>query len=631
MALPIQTIRMSVFGSGNWSDQPDSLVGRAFEQVQGGFVQRNPVESPNLLNMDYYRQAIGKRLGSAALDDYSSVLISGDSIIKQDAWYPPGSNTEHQVAAGAKGIYYDAGTGTWARLNNANGTAFQWNTDSTKISFVPIDNHLIIMSDKNFSQVYRSGTALDNQMHNDTTSTTVDASSSSGQKVLNVSATTMFNVGDRIVIDSAGTPENGYVASIIVGVSITLEDNLGSTYTNETVAVANLYVESKGGATQTYTGTWTSGNHIGFELHERFCMGTGTNVWEYTDVQEAYDLAGGSFRLAKGNIVAAIVFTPAGGSELNTVGFLSTTEGPEIYPGFDPTDTFKPMQGGTTALNHQCIAVIDNWVVYFTREGGWEGVNYNETIDLGRRLKSVNDTTGPLDTFTATNSNHATLPFVYKKLNKKQLFCQYPDASNTINTHEVGLDFYLGEPKAGEPQEVFETRVRCLYSSIKEPLTNPWFRTAYSKRGSVVGVLATGKTYTLDSGDNDLGALPVLELWEMPDFDGGAQERLKNWRGLLPIFKENGDWNVNVKKYLDLSPNNTGDDLTYLQVSAGTALWNNASWNEFNWAGAGIADTAQYIDLWSKYIRLRFFNQNTSEPWIMQGIAMEYQIGARSN
>lgn len=63
-------------------------------------------------------------------------------------------------------------------------------------------------------------------------STTVDADSSSGQKVLNVAATTGFAVGDEILIHAGGArEERGVVASISAGASLTLEENLTYTHT----------------------------------------------------------------------------------------------------------------------------------------------------------------------------------------------------------------------------------------------------------------------------------------------------------------------------------------------------------------------------------------------------------------
>ena len=68
----------------------------------------------------------------------------------------------------------------------------------------------------------------------DDTETAVDADSASAQKVLNVTATTPFAVGDLVLIDhdaSGGGREWGQIASISAGVSITLEDNLTNTHT----------------------------------------------------------------------------------------------------------------------------------------------------------------------------------------------------------------------------------------------------------------------------------------------------------------------------------------------------------------------------------------------------------------
>jgi hypothetical protein len=62
-------------------------------------------------------------------------------------------------------------------------------------------------------------------------SSTVDADSASGQKVLNVAATTNFNVGDSVLINSGGAREEwNEIASIQAGVSLTLQNNLRYTH-----------------------------------------------------------------------------------------------------------------------------------------------------------------------------------------------------------------------------------------------------------------------------------------------------------------------------------------------------------------------------------------------------------------
>jgi hypothetical protein len=88
-------------------------------------------------------------------------------------------------------------------------------------------------------------------------STTVDASSAAGQKVLNVTATTNFVIGGWVTIDfgEVGTENNeqAEVASIQAGVSLTMVSNLANTYTNEAVeATGQVFMDmhTEGGTRQ---------------------------------------------------------------------------------------------------------------------------------------------------------------------------------------------------------------------------------------------------------------------------------------------------------------------------------------------------------------------------------------------
>lgn len=70
--------------------------------------------------------------------------------------------------------------------------------------------------------------------------TTVDASSASGQKTLNVTSTTGFSVGDTVYIaDNTAYSETGVISTITAGVSLNLVDNL--TYTHS--AGASVYAQ----------------------------------------------------------------------------------------------------------------------------------------------------------------------------------------------------------------------------------------------------------------------------------------------------------------------------------------------------------------------------------------------------
>lgn len=98
-----------------------------------------------------------------------------------------------------------------------------------------IEDGTLIVQEGTFAGLY---TAIDSNR----AETTVDANSNSGQKVLNVTATTGFYVKDQIIIDAGGDKEElGGVGSIQDGVSLTMTANLRYSHT----AVAADTVEAR--------------------------------------------------------------------------------------------------------------------------------------------------------------------------------------------------------------------------------------------------------------------------------------------------------------------------------------------------------------------------------------------------
>jgi len=76
------------------------------------------------------------------------------------------------------------------------------------------------------------------------TTTDVDASSASGQKVLNVTSTTGFSATDKIIINRGGDrEEEGVIDTVQAGVSLTLVDNLTYTHTAAQADAVEKYIE----------------------------------------------------------------------------------------------------------------------------------------------------------------------------------------------------------------------------------------------------------------------------------------------------------------------------------------------------------------------------------------------------
>lgn len=576
--VPPQVLRIEALGGANYADPSETLFSRAFApSPNGGHSQRSPMEWQSLNNMDFSRQIMRQRYGSTLLDTLT--LAVGETLLG-GCFFAGNVVTGTQfceVLVGTSRIYVNvySGTtrGTWTAVTSSAGITYTHNATPSRVSFVPADGHLFIMLDGNNPiQVYRTGTALDDHLYSDwgsgsaAVSTTVDADSNSGQKVLNVAstATPSFQVGDRVHINSGGArDEVGYIASIQAGVSITLVSNLTFTHTAvqaDAVVIENRYTQALGGTVSAITGTWGLGYYIGMNLHNRLCFSKGDVALEYSGPTNPWDRFNGGAIAADGPIVACEAFTPRFGNLLGAVGVLHTlADGAALQyvSGFDPNDTIRTIAGASPTWNHKSVVSTMNWIVYPTRYGRWEATDLMRVIDVGRRLKSP-DGTGPLDTPNLTASAAFLNGFAFYDFNKRQAQVYYPNEGAAVNTHAVVLDMQLGEPTAIDSQRGdtggynFEYGLRMLvWSLLNGSTSNPWFVHMYQTLNGPVGVMANGKLYTTETGYQDLDTLAVTHSAKSPDFTMGAPSYQKRWRRLgirsLPL----GTWTEFTDIYLD--------------------------------------------------------------------------------
>ena len=163
------SVGIKSFGGLNIAQQEDELFMRSHRQTESGFTQVAPIESPNMWNMDYAREGIAKRQGSAEEDDISGVIVSGEVLIRGTEWSDPASGSLIQVIVGKKSIYTDQ-SGSWAQINTSTSGAYEHAADVTLVSFAKVDGHLFIgVNGANQIQAYRNGADLDEEMSNGNT------------------------------------------------------------------------------------------------------------------------------------------------------------------------------------------------------------------------------------------------------------------------------------------------------------------------------------------------------------------------------------------------------------------------------------------------------------------------------
>ncbi len=119
---------------------------------------------------------------------------------------------------------------------------------------------------------------------------TVDANSASGQKVLNVAATTNFEPGQTVVVDEGsigGGEENIVIDTVQAGVSITSTTNLANTHT--AVQADEVYLKIGTGTSPQTTNGMTDIEYKVRMLNEPSPVLVATNIYKLTiDLEEMF-------------------------------------------------------------------------------------------------------------------------------------------------------------------------------------------------------------------------------------------------------------------------------------------------------------------------------------------------------
>jgi hypothetical protein len=627
---------VAVMGGMNVQDQSDLLMNRSHQVNQIGSQQVAPIESPNLMNIDFDTQGFRNRKGSTELDDLSSVMVSSEELIRGIEFTVSSDGSTVEVIVGKKSIYFSIAGAAWVQANNANGNAYTHNSDVSKVSFAVADGHLFIGVDGNNNkiQVYKGGTDLDCHLNNHTSSTTVDASSASGQKVLNVAATTMFTVGDRIVINEAGTPEYGYIDSIQAGVSLTLEDNLGASYTTETVSILNLYEEAFTTTPSEHeiTGVWGDAYYILVDIHSRLAFSNGNTLIEYTPMAHTtssgiWDLAGSTsgFFQFSGEIRQAFTFVPHLANAIDEVLYIGTSTGFEVTTGFEDFDRPVKIEGSKSPINHKAFAKAKNWVFYLSDERNIYGINGNRVIDIGRRLKT-NAQDGPLDLINHGSSRiDATAEYIN---GKEQAIFFFTTNASYMNDTAVVIDLKLGEPVLGEPEPSFERKVRLLRWQINDPANNNWFTDIYNVQGKLLGITATGKTWQIDSGLDDLDpsgttdGIKIDAYWYSPHITVFTFAH-KGWIDYIINGIPLGDYPVDIEFYINRGTNPQAK----LTFNPNVSVYGEAVYGISPYMGNATIAIGTDIDQYSQILQWRIRNSNLGETFLMVNQSIRYEEG----
>lgn len=513
-----QQFILRTFGGLNVNDQEDELVMRSHQAVQGGYAQVAPAESPYLLNIDFTKVGIEKRLGSTEDSDLTAtgdnVLLPADYLIDGCEFYGANDGVRYEIMVSNLTIYVRSSGGSWAQINDSASSAYTHAASVTKCGFAYTDGHLFIGLDGgNQIQVFKQGADLDDEML------------------------------------AGNTYEEAYSAT---------------THTIEGTWATGCYLVG----TVHERLVFSDGNTVLYYTPMAYTASSG--IWKL----------GATYFLTQGRIRSIDAMTPLFTDSLQEILYLGTDRGMEVLTGFDTTsDIVSRIHGSKAPLNHRCTAITKNWLVYLTNDKNIYAINKTAVIDIGRRLRSsTND--GPLDVMYLADALNTA--FAAYNSNKEQAYFCFPTNTSRYNDNCVVVDLKLGEPVPGENQMSYEQRVRLLHWQIYDPDNNDWFAGIYSVTGDMLGVTKTGKTWDIFGDDDDLDSYQVEGRWKSPVFLASGEDFSKQFMHLAVRTLPKGTYDVTVYIYInrEQTPSSSFSMTQYLtgQGLWGTAIWGTDRW-----------------------------------------------------
>ena len=537
---------------------------RSHSLTQGGYNQIAPAESPSMKNIDFTKAGFRKRLGST---EESDLTATGDNVLLSD---------DILVA----------------------GVEF---TDSAST-----DRYEVIVSKKS---IYISKNAAAYTQAND-------------------SASAAYTHDDQTVTKAGFAMTDGHLFIGLDGANQIQVFKRGTDLDPE-MKLNNTYEEAHSVTTHTIEGSWPTGCYLLTTIHTRLVFSDGDVVLYYTPM--AYTATSGiwkmgsAFFFTQGRVLSLNSMSPEYSDSLKEILYIGTETGFEVLTGFDPTsDIVNRIHGSKAPLNHQSVAVSKNWICYLTNEKNLYGINKTTVIDLGRRLKNTN-ADGPLDDMSLADS--LVNGFAVYSDDKEQAYFYFSTTSARLNDCCVALDFKLGEPIPGEPQDSFEKRVRCLQWCIKDPDDNDWFIHIYRTRGAMRGITSAGKTWDTLTDNDDLDSHAVESSWKSAVFLGGAEGVNKQFGLMIIRSLPKGTFNVTVNIFINRAES-IEKTFSFSQFLSGYGIWGTSLWGTGVWASTQLVKGTDDIDLYADAIQWEVTNSNTDEPFEMANMNLNYLIGA---
>ena len=625
------------FGGMNSNDQANTLVRRSHREVEGGFAQFAPMESPDIQDMDFSQGGITTRKGSFEDANLSSIMLPGDTLLKGIEWENPSDGTKIEVIVSKLTIYLYVSS--WAQINDSTSSAYTHSANVTKCSFAATDGHLFIGLDgANEIQVYKNGADLDPALSNGnlyeeaftaTTHTITGTWTTGAYLIAIVHNRLVFSDGNTYLeyTPQAHTASQGIWDLTNGGFfqavgSIKSMWNFVPQHTDSLTEY--LYLGSTGGV-EILTGFASTDRLIRIEgskspiNHQAFAIIKNWIVY-LTEDRNIYAINGSNIidlgrRLKKPTQDGILDGMDISTSRANSFGFYNAKkEQAQIYISTlagrlnDTCLVFdfklgEPILGEQqTSFEQRVRAVI--WTIFEPNDNDWFTHSY-------QRQENV---------IGVTSSGR-----IYKLEEKRSDLIAKQDVSGvTLTAGSVVSVTVTGHGLVTGAEVLFED-----VGGTEELNLNTYVITSTGPDTFTLNGTDGADFTAFTTGGTAASGFVIQSHWFSPLFSGGSAEtRVKQWIKTLMRTNDLGSWSADLDIYLDRSETSSKNS-SYAQAKG--AVFDEAVFDEDDFSGGGIVRHFDRTYRHSEAIQAKMSSTNANKPFDLFLLGFTYNVGAEVN
>lgn len=596
------SVSFRVFGGVNFADEPTFLLQRSHQYANEAWIPRVGNNGHYIVmdaagghDFDLERENLISRRGSTSYKNLTTTLDGTATTVDQDS----NSGTDVLYVAATTGLKVNGSI-----IVNRGGAREETAVIASISAGVSVtltanltNTHTAVQADAVEQYVFLSGDQV--VLHKELRLASVGTLAQyvvSKYSIYTDQSGTWAQINDSTGALYTHTTQSVAKASIIAldggvffgtdGTNNKIQRHISGTNLQPEMDNGNSYTDA-GGTGQTITGTWGTAYYHLESLNGRLIFNDGTSTIEYTDTNQPFDLAGGGNFPASAAVSGLKVHVPQFGDSLSAILYIGTAIGWEFTSNLASANT---IQGSPAPMKNSMVVSTRNWIVYMAIDGGIHALNGNRVIDLGRRFKALDGTTGPLDMLWASGLvNTRTVGSAgYNHLAEQVWFLISTAASGDPDTTLV-IDFQRGEPYLDEPRESFEQHVRCLHWTGQD------YYSITGTNDGFIGARKSGTLWYLNSGNSDYAATAIDIAWLSPMVDAAAPINEKNLLTFTGRALRAGSWNVQLD-YLLERDTASSKSIQFNQGAAASA-YGTATYGTATYASDGLAASASDIDL----------------------------------